>query len=87
MYQQTEQIQEDCQFAWVKFCAQEPIQEILLVDVDLMLTCKSYVVALSVHAHGLFTLTCIFTYQAHLKRKLKQYIYIIQNSVEPRSGG
>lgn len=69
MYQQTEQIQEDCQFVWAKFCAREPTQGISPVDVDPMLTCKNYVVALSVYAHRLFVATCIFLYHASLKRK------------------
>jgi len=48
MYQQTEQIQEDCRFFWVKFCAKEPILELSPVDVDLRLTCNSYTVGVMV---------------------------------------
>jgi hypothetical protein len=39
MGQQTERIQEDCQFVWVMFCEQEPIQEQSPVDADLTPTC------------------------------------------------
>jgi hypothetical protein len=84
MYQQIEQIQEDCQFVWVKFCVHEPTQEISPVDVDLTLTCKSYVVPLSVSAHGLFIPTCIFHYEPHpggreeSKQATEMYIFLLK---------
>jgi len=48
LYQQTEQTQEDCQFFWVKFCANEPILVLSPVDVDLRLTCNGYTVGVLV---------------------------------------